>query len=255
MPVLEFDNCTLEYQIGDCLELMKDIPDKSIDMILCDLPYGTTDCSWDTIIPFEPLWEQYERIIKDKGAIVLTSSQPFTTKLINSNIKHFKYAWVWDKALSGNIFLAEWQPMKIHEDIIVFCYEQPKYYPQLIKQNKRKMKNNGMKESAIGDFKDYRGKTKTTLNPKTIIRFPNTDRKNITHPTQKPVELFEYLIKTYSVEGDVVMDNCLGSGTTLLACRKTGRNGIGFEINPDYEPIIRKRIMADTKTLWQFGGE
>ena len=177
---------------GDCLELMKDIPDKSVDMILCDLPYGTTQCSWDTIIPFEPLWEQYERIIKDNGAIVLTASQPFASALVMSNPKLFKYEWIWDKVLPTGFAIAKHQPMKQHEQVIEF------------------------------------GKGKVVYNP--IL------------PTQKPVPLFEYLIKTYTNEVDTVLDNCMGSGTTGVACLNTNRNFIGIELDDKYFEIAKRRI-------------
>jgi len=239
---------------------MKDIPDKSIDMILCDLPYGTTSCSWDTIIPFEPLWKQYGRIIKDNGAIVLTASQPFTSKLVMTNLKKFRHEIIWVKNRGSNIFNLKTNPMKEHESIIVFSNGIKTYNPQYQKRKesgasrvKYSFKNDGGGE-AVGIIKKegrHINKNKER-HPSSIVYF-NTEVG--LHPTQKPLKLFEYLIKTYTNEGDTVLDNCLGSGTTLLACRKTGRNGKGFEINPDYEPIIRKRIMADTKTLWQFGGE
>src|SRR3990167_8730203 len=142
---------------GDCLEAMKFLLDKSIDMILADLPYGTTACTWDTIIPFEPLWEQYKRIIKDNGAIVLTASQPFTSALMMSNPDNYKHCWIWDKGLSGNIMLADYQPMKIHEDILVFSYGKINYYPIKVQGRMREMRNNGMNKSAFGDFKNYQG--------------------------------------------------------------------------------------------------
>jgi len=226
----------------DCLIGMKRIADNSVDMILCDLPYGTTACKWDTIIPFEPLWEHYKRIIKDNGAIVLTSSQPFTSALIMSNAKMFKHSWIWDKGLSGNIMLANYQPMKIHEDILVFSYGKCKYYPIKVQGKPRQMRNNGMNDSAFGSYKEYKGEIDDMRNPKTILYFPNTDRKSITHPTEKPVKLFEYLIKTYTNENEIVLDNCMGSGTTAIACLNTNRKYIGFEIDKGYYDIIMKRI-------------
>ena len=175
---------------GDCLELMKDIPDKSIDMILCDLPYGTTQCKWDSIIPFEPLWKQYERVIKDNGAIVLTASQPFTTELIHSNLKLFKYCWVWNKKKAGNIFLAKYQPMKIHEDIAVFSKKAHKYNPIKTPRDKiKRSKNYGTGEAMGGDRKkEDKVYEYTDKNPVSIIEVSNAVQKGKIHPTQKPVE-------------------------------------------------------------------
>jgi site-specific DNA-methyltransferase (adenine-specific) len=228
----------------DCLEGMKLIPDKSIDMILCDLPYGTTACKWDAVIPFEPLWEQYERIIKDNGAIVLTASQPFTTVLINSNLKAFRYCWVWNKKKAGNIFLAKKQPMKIHEDVIVFSKKPHNYYPQMIKRDKVKRSKNYGTGEAIGGTKEKEDKvyTYTHKYPTSILEFSNAVQKGKVHPTQKPVALFEYLIKTYTNDGETVLDNCIGSGTTAIACINTGRNFIGFELDKHYCDIANERI-------------
>ena len=225
-----------QFWLGDCLELMKNIPDGSVDMILCDLPYGTTACKWDSVIPFAPLWEQYNRIAKPKAAIVLTASQPFTTALIMSQIDKFKYCWVWDKKKSGNIFLAKYQPMKVHEDVCIFAKESPSYYPQMIKLDKiRKSKNYGT-GFAMGGLKKKENKTYeyTHKNPTSIFTFSNADQNKKFHPTQKPVELFEYLIKTYTNEGETVLDNCAGSGTTAIAAENTGRKWICIEQDPAY---------------------
>ena len=231
----------IELIQGDCLEKMKDIPDKSIDMILCDLPYGTTACKWDTIIPFEPLWEQYKRIIKDNGAIVLTASQPFTSALVMSNIKMFKYCWVWNKAKAANYVNAKKQPLKIHEDIAVFC-KGNNYNPQkTIGKFRKKGGYTVNREVAVAQnptvsFND-------TYYPKSILNFSVAGNKDSTlHPTQKPVALFEYLIKTYTNEGDLVLDNCMGSGTTGVSCKNLNRNFIGIELDPDYFKIAEKRI-------------
>lgn len=229
---------------GDCLEIMKSIEDKSIDMILCDLPYGTTACKWDGIIPFEPLWEQYKRIIKDNGAIVLTASQPFTSALIMSNIKMFKYCWIWEKSKVGNIFNCKNAPQKNYEDVCVFSYgkiangskNMMKYSPQGLMDVNKKCSNvnKGRKETTIGvrpsRLSDYT--QKNTNYPRQIIKFSN-ETKNI-HPTQKPVALFEYLIKTYTNEGETVLDNCSGSGTTAIACINTNRNYICIEKEKTY---------------------
>ena len=226
----------------DCLEGMKDIPDKSIDMILCDLPYGTTACKWDTIIPFEPLWEQYERVIKDNGAIVLTATQPFTTKLIESNFKWFRYNLIWEKPQGVDPFMAKKRPLNNIEDIVIFYKKQPTYNPQYEK---------GVPYRITRDKKDRNYeitgtvmKETTTINegvrlPKRIIK---CKQERGLHPTQKPVALFEYLIKTYTNEGETVLDNCMGSGTTAIACINTNRNYIGFELDKEYYDIANIRI-------------
>ncbi len=233
--------------LGDCLELMKDIPDKSIDMILCDLPYGTTNCNWDIIIPFEPLWEIYKRIIKDYGAIVLFGSEPFSSYLRMSNIKNYKYDWVWNKKKTGNFCLAKYQPLKIHENIMVF--NKNNYFP--IKDNYSKgkfTKSISKKLETINMTKDLiRNKQNPNNNgyPKSIIEFRqliNFDYDFGLHPTQKPVKLFKYLIKTYTNEGCLVLDNCAGSGTTAIACMELKRDYILMEKEPKYYDIIQKRI-------------
>ena len=235
----------------DCLEGMKRIPDGSVDMILCDLPYGTTASKWDEIIPFEPLWEQYDRVIKNNGAIVLTASQPFTTKLIMSKSDWFRYTWVWDKKKAGNIFLAKKQPMKIHEDIVVFSKKPHFYNPQMVKRDKvKKSKNYGTGESFGGTReKEDKVYTYTHTYPKSIIEFSNARQKGKVHPTQKPVELFEYLIKTYTNKGGTVLDNCMGSGTTAIACLNTNRNFIGFEMDKGYFDIANERIEEHEQQL------
>ena len=229
--------------LGDCLELMKDIPDKSVDMILCDLPYGTTACKWDTIIPFEPLWEQYKRIIKDNGAIVLTASQPFTSYLIISNIKWFKYCWIWNKKKGGSPLLSKIQPIRITEDIVVFGKNKVNYNPLMTPRDKPKSrgKNTGkISETTNNVFLE--DKTYTEYYPKNILEISNANQKGKIHPTQKPVALFEYLIKTYTNEGETVLDNCIGSGTTAIACINTNRNFIGIEKDKCYFDISNKRI-------------
>jgi site-specific DNA-methyltransferase (adenine-specific) len=232
---------------GDCLEVMKDIPDKSIDMILCDLPYGTTACKWDTIIPFEPLWEQYKRVIKDNGAIVLTASQPFTSALVMSNIKWFKYEWIWEKSIPSGMFSASYQPMKNHENILVFSKSKTKFNPikEERSKNTHKTGKGGLFKSNSEHTKDFvsiRKEPDVLRNPTTVKLFPNVPRHNSQHPTQKPVALFEYLIKTYTNEGDLVLDNCAGSGTTGVACINTNRNYILIEKEKEYIDIINKRL-------------
>ena len=230
---------------GDCLEIMKNISDKSVDMILCDLPYGTTACKWDVIIPFEPLWEQYNRIIKDNGAIVLFGSEPFSSALRMSNIKNFKYDWIWNKKLAGNGILAKKQPLKIHENIMVF--NTTLYFPQMTKGKLRKKM--GLKESEITGGNSY---CKETYNdeyyPQTIQEFSTANmRKGRLHPTQKPVALLEYLIKTYTNENETVLDNCMGSGSTGVACVNTSRDFIGIELDKDYFNIAKQRITGNQK--------
>lgn len=229
----------------DCIDGMKLIDDKSIDMILCDLPYGTTACKWDTIIPFEPLWEQYERIIKDNGAIVLFGSQPFTSILVSSNLKLFRYEVIWDKVNISNPLLAKKQILKKHENILVFYKKQPTYNPQMTKgtmwkrggSNKTKM--SALNVDMVRTFED----DKTDLKyPKSILTFSNADNTKRLHPTQKPVELCEYLIKTYTNENELVLDNCIGSGTTAIACINTNRKYIGFEKEEKYYKLAEERI-------------
>jgi len=227
----------------DCLEGMKLIDDKSIDMILCDLPYGTTACKWDTIIPFEPLWEQYERIIKDNSAIVLFGSEPFSSYLRLSNIKLYKYDWIWNKKKGGNPLLSKIQPIKIFENISVFGKGKINYYPIMVDRDKPKSrgKNKGtISETTNNCFSE--DKVYTQYYPKAIIEFSNANQRNKIHPTQKPVELCEYLIKTYTNENELVLDNCIGSGTTAIACINTNRNYIGFELDKEYYEIAKNRI-------------
>jgi site-specific DNA-methyltransferase (adenine-specific) len=235
---------------GDCLEKMKSIPDGNIDMILCDLPYGTTVCKWDTVIPFVPLWEQYERIIKPNGAIVLTASQPFTSALVMSKPKLFKYEWVWDKIKPTGMLNASHQPLRRHENILVFCKKKSIYNPQktqnpkgIEKRNLYKYQRENEGGETVGMIKQ--GGTSSNyeadkLLPVSIQQF-SKDNKPI-HPTQKPVALFEYLIKTYTNEGDLVLDNCMGSGTTGVACKNLNRDFIGIELNQKYFEIAEKRI-------------
>ncbi|MBG9617511.1 DNA-methyltransferase [Bacillus cereus] len=237
----------------DCLEGMKMIPDKSVDMILCDLPYGTTACKWDSIIPFDLLWQQYERIIKDNGAILLTASQPFTTKLIASNMKLFRYEWIWKKGNHVTGFPnANRMPLKNHENVLVFYKKLPKYYPQdLILLDKP------IQKKEVRNMKVFGKKNNESLNnvyvkkytnyPKSVIDFPR-DSKTF-HPTQKPVALFEYLIKTYTKEGETVLDNCMGSFTTAIACINTKRNYIGFEMDEEYWKLGNERVNKHIESL------
>ena len=226
---------------GDCLERMKEIPDGSIDMVLTDPPYGTTACKWDSIIPLELMWEQLKRIIKPNGAIVMTASQPFTTTLISSNMKMFKYCWVWDKKKGGNIQVLKWQPYKVHEDVVVFSSGTVKYYPIKTKQKERTGKTYSAGEANgipnYGDLRTYKDK-----HPKSIIEVSNANQKGKVHPTQKPVALMEYLIKTYTQENETVLDFTMGSGSTIVAAINTSRKAIGVEMDESYFNIAVNRV-------------
>ena len=234
---------------GDCLEEMKQIEDKSIDMILCDLPYGTTACKWDTIIPFEPLWEQYNRVLADDGTIALFGSQPFTTKLIESNEKDFRYCWYWIKNQGTNFFHAKRMPIRKVEEICIF--HKGIYNPQItdghIPTNSAKGCSNG--NIYHGDKKrDYEG-GKTTRYPTNILEFKCVDNYSRKHPSEKPIELLEYFIKTYTNEGDTVLDSCMGSGSTGVACLNTNRDFIGIELDENYFNIAKEKIenISNTK--------
>ena len=234
---------------GDCLEAMAALPDSSIDMVLTDLPYGTTACKWDAVIPFEPLWKQFKRICKPNVAIVLTASQPFTTLLIYSNHSDFKYCWVWDKKIPSGMSYARFQPMRRHEDIVVFSNGGGKtpYYPILEKREKP-IKGGGMTK---GETTNNQGlvalkKTYDTKQPTSILVFDKVRRGSV-HPTQKPVALMEYLINTYTKPGAVVLDCCMGSGTTGVAAINTGRDFIGIERDPNYYEIAQQRIVQPTE--------
>ena len=238
-----------EILLGDCLELMKELPDNSVDLILCDLPYGTTACKWDTIIPFDKLWEQYERVAKPNAPIVLTASQPFTSALVMSNPKLFKVEWIWQKNRGSNFATTKYQPMKEHESVLVFCKGVANYYPimQPRAEGGKSRAKYAINPSNTGKREAYNGMTETekiTLNED--LRVPSSIQKFNTevglHPTQKPVTLFEYLIKTYSKENDLVLDNCAGSGTTAIACLNTNRQFIVMEKEQKYYDIILKRV-------------
>ena len=229
---------------GDCLEVMKNIPSKSVDMILCDLPYGTTQNKWDAVIPFDELWREYRRIIKDNGAIVLTSQGIFTAKLILSNEKWFKYKLVWEKSKATNFLNAKKQPLRKHEDICVFYKKQPTYNPQM---SIGKPYNKGVRKDQLtgsyGDFKPVEVKSEGKRYPTDVIYFKTAESEGkVYHPTQKPVALCEYLIKTYTNEGDVVLDNCMGSGTTGVACINLNRKFIGVELDDEIFNIAKGRL-------------
>jgi site-specific DNA-methyltransferase (adenine-specific) len=243
---------------GDCLELMKSIPDKSIDSIITDPPYGTTACKWDSVIPFDLMWEQLNRIIKDNGAIVLFGSEPFSSALRMSNIKNYKYDWIWHKNMGGGFAMAKKQPLKRHEIISVFYTKQCNYNPQMesysestkkrfkqgerINIDKQKQKNTGevinIKRTEYNI--DYnKGTYPTSVK---FYKRPHTANGNSLHPTQKPIELIEYLVKTYTNENETVLDFTMGSGTTGIACKNLNRKFIGIEMDDKYFEIAKKRI-------------
>lgn len=244
----------IDLRQGDCLELMKDIPDKSIDMILTDLPYGTTNCRWDTIIDLDELWLQYGRIIKDNGAILLFAQPPFDKVLAVSNLKLFRYEWIWDKSQPTGHLNAKRMPLKRHENILVFYKKLPTYNPQMTTGHKRKKVSSKARRECeernwesdsiyqkgnLSLINDY---DSTVRYPVDIIKFSKDTQTSSMHPTQKPAALLEYLIKTYTNENEVVLDNCMGSGSTGVACINTNRNFIGMELDKDYFNIAKERI-------------
>lgn len=237
---------TFQLMHGDCLELMAQIPDGSVDMVLCDLPYGTTQNKWDSVIPFEPLWAHYKRICK--GAIVLTAAQPFTSALVMSNPRMFKYQWVWEKSRPTGHLDCNKKPLRLHEDVLVFYGAQPTYTPQGVircaKVRKARTTNGtnygAAQKDSVSKFENY---------PTSVLICPSEDNRNA-HPTQKPVALMEYLIRTYTNEGETVLDNCMGSGTTGVACVNTGRNFIGIEQDEKYFEIAKNRIEMASLPEW-----
>ena len=231
--------------LGDCLEVMKDIPDASVDMVLADLPYGTTACKWDTVLDLAVLWAQYERVAKENAAIVLFGAQPFTSALVMSRPELFKYQWVWNKVKASGHLNAKRRPMQQHEDVLVFSRGTPAYNPQglVYGEFSNVRPAHGKKDdttygSQVNDF----GTAKAGNYPKSIIEFSKPNDRERVHPTQKPVALLEYLIKTYTNEGETVLDNTMGSGSTGVACANTGRKFIGIEKEPKYFEIAEKRI-------------
>ena len=236
----------INLMLGDCLERMKEIPDGSVDMVLADPPYGTTACKWDSVIPFEPLWEQYRRVAKRNAAIVLTASQPFTSYLVMSNPNAFKYSAVWDKVNSASGLHAKIQPLRSHEDVLVFGFARLPYNPQM-----EPAKPRVDKVRSIPNGEAFSGKSAERVYdnggmkyPKSVWRFSNASQRGKVHPTQKPVALMEYLIKTYTNEGETVLDNCMGSGTVGVACKNLNRKFIGIEKDETYFKIAQDRIAA-----------
>lgn len=245
---------TNKIHLGDCLELMPAIPSKSIDMILCDLPYGTTSCEWDSIIDMGKLWPEYERVIKDNGAIVLTANSIFTFRLWASNTQIFKYKWVWAKSKKTSFLNANRRPLSQHEDILIFYKSQPKYIPQKSKKEyvpSKKIKHRaGNRYEGYSQHKDYLYIESDSYYPSDILYVSSEGHTD--HPTQKPVALFEYLIKTYTNEGETVLDNCSGSGTTAIACLNSNRQYICIEKDEAYYKKSLERI-ANHEPLLHLG--
>lgn len=241
----------IELHHGDCLEVMKSIPDGSVDMILCDLPYGTTACKWDVVIPFEPLWEQYWRVLKKNGAVTLFGSEPFSSHLRLSQLDNFRYDWIWYKNTQTGISIAKIQPMRSHEVLSVFYRTQCAYNRQ---PTKSRIENIETREGKVRHRKGKSDHTpkleflddtfKSNVNPRSVLEFNVVNNANGTklHPTQKPIALLEYLVKTYTNEGETVLDNCMGSGSTGVAAINTDRNFIGIEKEAKYFEIAQKRI-------------
>lgn len=253
-PLFEAPQVTL-YQ-GDCLKIMPMLEAQSFDAIICDLPYGTTACSWDSVIPFEPLWEQYKRLIKPGGAIVLFGSQPFTTDLIMSNRSWFKYEWIWEKDKPSNFGACKYNPLKYHENILVFSKKTHKYNPQMWDAGRRSNQG-GFKTSSLVAFKTPVKSIPRLSNdryPKTILKF-DTPKANgeetLIHPTQKPILLLKYLAKTFTCQGDRILDNCFGSGSTGIACLETNRHFVGIEKDADYFKIGADRIRQKAEEINQ----
>ena len=232
----------VNLHLGDCLDILPTLADNSVDMVLVDLPYGTTACKWDSIIPLDKLWEQYNRICKEDGAMVFTAAQPFTTILATSNLDNFRYEWIWEKPQGTNPMNSKVMPLKSHENILVFYRKKPVYNPQMWYSTP--YTGFSSDTSKIGEVygsakSKHRDNPDGSRYPKTVLKFKQ--EKGL-HPTQKPVALMEYLIKTYSNEGETVLDNCMGSGTTGVACVNTNRNFIGIEMDETYFNISRNRI-------------
>lgn len=232
------------FMLGDCLERMAELPDASVDMILCDLPYGTTQNKWDSVIPFEPLWAEYWRVTRPGAAVVLTAAQPFTSALVMSQPQHFKYPWVWQKEAGTGLLNAKKQPLRDHEDVLVFYRQQVSYNPQWGEGKPYRQTKGGESENynpsgtvvTESDGRRY---------PKTVLKFPRDREKS--HPTQKPVALFEYLIRTYTDEGATVLDNCAGSGTTAIASERSNRRWICIERDPEYFAKAVDRVQGHIK--------
>lgn len=243
--------------LGDCLDVMPTLPAASVDLILCDLPYGTTACAWDAVIPFEPLWAQYRRLIRPGGVVILTAAQPFTTQVIASNFREFRYCWYWNKKAVTGFANAKFQPLRCIEDVVVFYASKPTYNPQGVVRfdkvvNKGKNSGGGTLQGSVqgGDGSLRKGLDylqEWTNYPRQILEIARDSSK--LHPTQKPVALMEYLIRTYTNPGDVVLDNCMGSGTTGVAALNTGRQFIGIERDPTYFKVAENRMGIKQETM------
>ena len=233
---------------GDCLEVMQEIPDGSVDMVLTDPPYGTTACKWDSVIHFDPMWKQLDRVIKKNGAICLFGSEPFSSALRMSNIKNYKYDWVWDKVRGMGHLVAKKRPMQQSENISVFNVHN--YYPQMKIGKLRNKKGYGKNGDAWWQTGGGKDNYNNTYYPKNIITFSNASQKDKVHPTQKPVALMEYLIRTYTNKNELVLDFTIGSGTTAVAAIQTGRNYIGIEQDPEYCKIANQRILNAQPSLF-----
>lgn len=231
-----------EFLLGDCFEHMATIPSGSVDMILCDLPYGTTACSWDSVLPFDQLWAEYWRIAKPNAAVVLTASQPFTSALVMSCPNKFRHAWVWNKAKAANFPQVKRHPLKIHEDVLVFGGDA--YAPIMTSGRERQKGGYTTSNKDVAVSAGTPAKRNSEYYPKSILDFSVAGNKETGHPTQKPVALFEYLIRTYTNEGDLVLDNCAGSGTTAVAAENAGRRWICIERDPDYYAKAADRVLA-----------
>jgi site-specific DNA-methyltransferase (adenine-specific) len=242
MKDLKTDNLWLMQ--GDCLERMKEIPDGSVDMVLTDPPYGTTACKWDSIIPLEPMWEQLKRIIKPNGAIVITASQPFTTTLISSNMSMFKYCWVWDKVKPNGHLVAKIRPMQRTEDICVFGHGKINYYPIMVERDRPKQSKEYSRTEIMGGISNGISSIRRDKYPQSVLVVSNASQKGKIHPTQKPLGLMEYLIKTYTKENETILDFTFGSCTTGAACVNLSRNFIGIELDEKYFDIGKERISS-----------
>jgi DNA modification methylase len=251
-------NNNIKLYNGDCLELMKDIPNGNIDAIICDLPYGTTACKWDSILPLDKLWEQYKRVLKPNGVVVLTSTEPFTSILISSNLKDYKYCWYWDRCIKSNFLNAKHQPIRHIETIVVFYKGKATYNPILKPKRKDQIRWNNIPSkqkqtetlSTVGYLKNRFERREIPLDmdyPTELLTFslPSAN-KGRNHPTEKPIELMEYLVKTYTNENNLVLDNCIGSGTTAIACINTNRKCIGMEKDKEYFDKAMQRINNHT---------
>jgi len=232
-----------EFHVGNCFDVMRELSDASVDMILCDLPYGTTACKWDSVLPFDALWAEYNRIAKRDAAIVLTASEPFTSVLVSINFGAFKHRWIWDKVKPSSGLRAKFEPLRVTEDVVVSCRGRTPYRPQMVAKDHRKEDKFDGNGDAFGDAKVFRHHDNKGLGyPKDLLTISNADQHNRIHPTQKPVALFEYLIHTYTNPGEVVLDNTAGSGTTAIAAENAERRWICIERDEDYATKAMERI-------------